>query len=123
DFYGGDRHGSNLFSSSLVALEAASGTRRWHAQLVHHDLWDFDPPAQPILVDVPRDGRRVPAVVQVTKMGLVFVFDRETGEPLFGIDERPVPPSTVPGELAAPTQPFPRKPAALARTTGVTAAD
>ena len=120
DFYGGDREGQNLFGSSLVALDAATGQRRWHAQLVHHDLWDFDPPAQPILVDIPRDGRVVPAVIQLTKMGLVFVFDRTTGEPVFGIEERPVPPSDVPGEHAWPTQPFPVKPPPLARTTAVT---
>jgi quinate dehydrogenase (quinone) len=120
DFYGGDREGQNLFGSSLVALDAATGQRRWHAQLVHHDLWDFDPPAQPILADIPRDGRVVPAVIQLTKMGLVYVFDRTTGEPVFGIEERPVPPSDVPGEHAWPTQPFPVRPPPLARTTGVT---
>jgi quinate dehydrogenase (quinone) len=120
DFYGGDREGQNLFGSSLVALDAATGQRRWHAQLVHHDLWDFDPPAQPILADIPHDGRVVPAVIQLTKMGLVYVFDRTTGEPVFGIEERPVPPSDVPGEHAWPTQPFPVRPPPLARTTGVT---
>lgn len=123
DFYGGDRHGQNLFGNSLVALDAATGERRWHAQLVHHDLWDFDPPAQPILADIPRGGRHVPAVIQVTKMGLVFVFDRETGEPVFGVEERFVSQSEVPGEAAWPTQPFPIKPAPLVRTTGITAAD
>jgi quinoprotein glucose dehydrogenase len=120
DFYGGDREGQNLFGSSLVALDAATGRRRWHAQLVHHDLWDFDPPAQPILADVPREGRLVPAVIQLTKMGLVFVFDRTTGEPVFGIEERPVPASDVPGEHAWPTQPFPVKPPPLARTAALT---
>lgn len=129
DFYGGDRAGANLFSSSIVALHAATGARAWHFQLVHHDLWDFDPPSAPILVDLERSGRRVPAVVQLTKMGLVFVFDRSTGEPLFPIEERPVPKSDVPGEAASSTQPFPLKPPPLSRhlplrgdeVTGVTA--
>ncbi len=120
DFYGGDRAGQNLFGSALVALDASTGRRVWHQQLVHHDLWDFDPPAQPILADVPRDGTTVPLVVQLTKMGFVFVFHRETGEPIFGIDERPVPASDVPGETAWPTQPFPRKPAPLSRHTALT---
>lgn len=120
DFYGGDRHGANLFGNSLVALEAGTGRRVWHQQLVHHDLWDFDPPAQPILADVPMRGQTVPVVVQVTKMGLVFVFHRETGEPIFGIEERPVPASDLPGEVSAPTQPFPRKPLPLSRHTALT---
>ena len=120
DFFGGDREGQNLFGNSLVALDAATGRRRWHVQLVHHDLWDFDPPAQPILADIPHAGRIVPAVIQVTKMGLVFVFDRTTGEPVFGIEERAVPPSEVPGEHASPTQPFPVKPAPLSRHVALT---
>jgi quinoprotein glucose dehydrogenase len=123
DFYGGDRVGANLFGNSLVALDAATGRRRWHAQLVHHDLWDFDPPAQPILADIVQSGRMIPAVVQVTKMGLVFVFDRTTGRPVFGIDERPVPKSRVPGEVSWPTQPFPRKPKPLSRHQPVSRAD
>ncbi len=117
DFYGADRHGDNLYGNSLVALDAATGRRTWHAQLVHHDLWDFDPAAAPILFEVMRGGRRTPAVAQITKMGLLFVFDRVTGEPLYGIEERPVPQSTVPGEKTSPTQPFPLKPPPLARTT------
>lgn len=120
DFYGGDRAGQNLYGSALVALDATTGRRVWHQQLVHHDLWDFDPPAQPILADVPRDGVTVPIVVQLTKMGFVFVFHRETGEPIFGIEERPVPASEVPGEAAWPTQPFPVKPAPLSRYTALT---
>jgi glucose dehydrogenase len=115
DFYGGDRAGQDLFGNSLVALDAATGRRRWHRQLVHHDLWDFDPPARPILADIPHGGRMVPAVIQLTKMGLVFVFDRTTGEPVFGVEERAVPPSELPGEHAWPTQPFPVKPPPLSR--------
>ncbi len=123
DFFGGDRAGQNLFGNSLVALDAATGRRRWHAQLVHHDLWDFDPPAQPILADIRHAGRTIPAVIQLTKMGLVFVFDRTTGQPVFGIEERPVPPSDVPGEHASPTQPFPVKPPPLSRHVAVTRED
>jgi membrane-bound PQQ-dependent dehydrogenase (glucose/quinate/shikimate family) len=115
DFYGGDREGMNLYANSLVALEAATGKRRWHFQAVHHDLWDYDLAAQPILATVQRDGRAVPAVVQLTKTGLVFVLNRLTGEPLFPVEERPVPASDVPGEKAWPTQPFPLKPAPLSR--------
>jgi quinoprotein glucose dehydrogenase len=113
DFYGGDRLGANLFSDSVVALEAATGKRRWHFQTVHHDLWDYDLAAPPVLVTVRRDGREIDAVVQATKHGLVFVLDRETGEPLFPVEERAVPASDVPGERAWPTQPFPVKPPPL----------
>ncbi|MBK5295527.1 MAG: pyrroloquinoline quinone-dependent dehydrogenase [Vicinamibacteria bacterium] len=120
DFYGGDRPGANLYANSLVALDAATGVRRWHQQLVHHDIWDYDLPAQPILVDVARGGRTIPAVVQLTKMGLVFVFDRVTGEPVFGIEERAVPQSDTPGEHTWPTQPFPVKPPPLVRVTAIT---
>jgi glucose dehydrogenase len=120
DFYGGDRPGANLYANSLVALDAATGVRRWHQQLVHHDIWDYDLPAQPILVDVKRDGRTIPAVVQLTKMGLVFVFDRVSGEPVFGIEERAVPQSDVPGEKTWPTQPFPIKPPPLTRVAAIT---
>ena len=123
DFYGGDRKGDNLYANSLVALDAASGRRVWHFQLVHHDLWDYDPPAAPILAVIRRDGRTIPAVVQLTKMGLVFVFDRETGEPVFGVEERPVPASDVPGEATAPTQPFPLAPPPLSRVVPLTRAD
>jgi quinoprotein glucose dehydrogenase len=120
DFYGGDRPGDNLFANSLVALDATTGQRRWHQQLVHHDIWDYDLPSPPILVDIPRDGRTIPAVVQLTKMGLVFVFDRETGAPLFGLEERAVPQSAVPGEQTARTQRFPLKPPPLSRVTTLT---
>jgi quinoprotein glucose dehydrogenase len=113
DFYGGERLGTNRYANSLVALNAATGKVIWHQQLVHHDLWDYDVAAQPVLVDLVRDGRNVAAVVQATKMGLLFVFDRENGTPLFDIRERPVPRSSVSGEQAWPTQPFPVRPPPL----------
>ncbi|HET7697627.1 MAG TPA: pyrroloquinoline quinone-dependent dehydrogenase [Vicinamibacterales bacterium] len=123
DFYGGDRRGQNLYASSIVALDAATGRLRWHFQTVHHDLWDFDVPAQPVLVSVEHDGRRVDAVAQVSKTGFVYLLERETGRPLFPIEERPVAASTVPGEAAWPTQPFPLKPPALARIAPLTRDD
>ncbi len=115
DFYGADRHGDNLYGNCLVALDAATGKLKWFQQLVHHDLWDFDPAAAPILFDARRNGRTVPAVAQITKMGILFSFDRVTGAPLYGMEERAVPPSVVPGEKAAPTQPFPLQPPPLSR--------
>jgi membrane-bound PQQ-dependent dehydrogenase (glucose/quinate/shikimate family) len=115
DFYGGDRKGANLYANSVVALDAASGVRRWHFQTVHHDVWDYDVPAEPALVTVRRGGRDIPAVAQVTKTGFVFLLDRLTGEPLFPVDERQVPASTVPGEATSPTQPVPRLPPPLVR--------
>jgi glucose dehydrogenase len=115
DFYGADRHGDGLYGNSLVALDAATGKLKWYQQLVHHDLWDFDPAAAPILFDARRDGRTIPAVAQITKMGILFAFDRVTGKPLYGMEERPVPQSTVPGEKTAATQPFPLKPPPLSR--------
>jgi glucose dehydrogenase len=117
DYYGGDRKGANLYGNSVVALDAATGRLKWHRQVVHHDLWDYDVPAAPILIDVKRNGRTTPAVAVMTKMALVFILDRVTGEPIFGVEERPVPQSTVPGEASWPTQPFPLKPAPLARNT------
>jgi quinoprotein glucose dehydrogenase len=113
DHYGGGRPGTNLYSDSVVALDVTTGKPKWHFQTVHHDLWDYDLAAPPILVDIRRYGRRVPAVVVLTKTSLVFVLHRETGTPLFPIEERPVPASDVPGERAWPTQPFPVKPAPL----------
>jgi quinate dehydrogenase (quinone) len=115
DFYGGDRKGQNLFANSLVALNAANGKLIWYYQMVHHDLWDYDLPAQPLLITVRRNGRSVPAVAQITKMGFIFVLDRLTGRPLFPVVERKVPQSDVPGEATWPTQPFPLKPPPLAR--------
>lgn len=115
DFYGADRHGDGLYGNSLVALDALTGKLRWYQQLVHHDLWDFDPAAAPILFEASRNGRTVPAVAQITKMGILFAFDRVTGKPLYGMEERPVPQSTVPGEKTSATQPFPLKPRPLSR--------
>lgn len=115
DYYGGDRPGDNLFGNSIVALDAASGERRWHYQTVHHDLWDFDLPAAPGLLDAEIDGERVPLLAVAGKTGYLYVLNRETGEPVFGIEETPVPPSDVPGERASPTQPIPLKPPPLAK--------
>lgn len=115
DFYGGDRLGRNLFGSSLVALNAATGERIWHFQFVRHDIWDMDPPAPPNLITINRNGRMVDAVAQITKTGHVFVFDRETGETLFPMTEEEVPPSGLRGEEAWPSQPVPVKPAPFAR--------
>ena len=115
DFYGPDRHGQNLFGNSLVALDARTGKRLWHFQTVHHDLWDYDLPAAPKLLTVKHDGKNVDVVAQPTKQGFLFAFERETGKPLWPIEERPVPQSDVAGEETSPTQPFPTKPPAFAR--------
>jgi len=115
DFYGRDRQGLDLFSNCLVTLEAATGKLVWYYQMVHHDIWDYDMPAQPALITVRRKGRDIPAIAQVTKMGFVFILDRLTGKPLFPVEERRVPKSDVPGEAAWPTQPFPVKPPPLVR--------
>jgi quinoprotein glucose dehydrogenase len=113
DFYGGERLGQNLFANSIVALRASTGTRVWHFQAVHHDLWDYDIPAQPVLFTLQREGREIPALAQPTKMGFLFILNRETGEPLFPVEERKVPASNVAGEEAWPTQPFPTRPKPL----------
>ena len=110
DWYGGHRLGDNLFAESLVALDCRTGERRWHFQTVHHGLWDYDLVTSPVLGDVTVDGERVQAAFQLTKQGFVFAFDRATGEPIWPIEERPVPPSPAPGEQASPTQPFPTRP-------------
>ena len=110
DFYGGFRPGDNLFSASLIALDADTGEREWHYQMVHHDIWNYDTPTAPVLLDVTIEGRDVPAIAQATKQGFVYAFNRETGEPLWPMVERPVPSSRVPGEKLSPTQPFPAKP-------------
>jgi quinoprotein glucose dehydrogenase len=115
DFYGGNRKGKNLYGNCLLALDAASGKLIWHYQLVHHDLWDYDLPAPPNLLTVTHGGKEIDAVAQITKMGMVFLFNRETGEPLFPIEERPVPTSSLLGEEVWSTQPFPAKPPPFSR--------
>jgi glucose dehydrogenase len=115
DFYGGDRAGNDLFADTLLALDANTGKRIWHFQDVHHDLWDRDFPSPPSLLTVMHDGKRIDAVAQTTKTGYLYLFDRVTGEPLFPIEEHSYPASTVPGEVASPTQPRPLKPAPYAR--------
>jgi quinoprotein glucose dehydrogenase len=115
DFYGAFRRGADLFSDSVLALDAMTGERKWHYQTVHHDLWDYDNPPAPILASVTTGGTSHDVVVQLTKMGFTFVLDRDTGKPLFPVEEVPVPASTVPGEAAWPTQPIPLKPRPLVR--------
>ena len=122
DLYGGHRPGDNLFADSIVAIEIATGNRVWHFQTVHHDVWDFDLPSAPILVDITVDGRAIKAVAQPTKQGFLFVLDRTNGEPVWPIEERPVPQSDVPGEVTSATQPFPTKPPPFDRQ-GVTVDD
>jgi len=113
DYFGGHRKGFDHYGSAVVALDARTGEPVWRFQTVHHDLWDYDVASQPVLIDVIRDGRAIPAVAQATKMGHLFLLDRETGEPLYPVEERPVPQTDVPGEYSAPTQPFPTFPAPL----------
>jgi quinoprotein glucose dehydrogenase len=117
NYYGGDRKGANLFGNAVVAVDAATGKYKWHFQTIHHDLWDADPPAAPGLIDIVRNGQKIPALAQVTKSGWMFILDRVTGKPVFGVEERPVPKSDVPGEESWPTQPFPLKPPPLARVS------
>jgi quinoprotein glucose dehydrogenase len=126
--YGGDREGANLFGNSVVAVDAQTGAYRWHFQTIHHDLWDHDPPAPPGLFDIVQNGGTTPALAVTTKSGYAYILNRETGRPIFGVEERPVPKSDAPGESAFPTQPIPLKPPALARVAYgpadlVTAAD
>lgn len=116
DRVGIDRPGNNLFSSSIVAVKADTGKYLWHFQIVHHDVWDMDTQAPPTLIDVRKDGKVIPALVSVNKNSLAFILDRVTGKPIFGVEERPVPASTVPGEQLSPTQPFPVLPEPLAQT-------
>jgi glucose dehydrogenase len=121
-YYGGARHGQNLYSSSIVALDANTGKVRWYFQLTHHDMWDYDAEAAPSLMEVMHDGKRIPVVVAVSKPGLMFFLDRDTGKSVYPVEERSVPQSDVPGEESSPTQPFPSKPLPLARQ-GMTAAE
>ena len=115
DYYGGHRPGNNLFGSSIVALDLKTGQRKWHYQFIHHDIWDWDTPCAPILVDVTVDGRPIKAVAQPTKQGFIYVFDRATGRPIWPIEERAVPKGDVPGEWYSATQPFPTRPPAFER--------
>lgn len=115
DAYGGDREGANLYGDTLLVLNAETGQQVWHFQLIHHDLWDYDPESAPILATVHKDGKAIPVVVVTSKAGLVFILDRRTGTPVYGVEERPIPPSDVPGEHAWPTEPWPLKPPPLSR--------
>ena len=117
DWYGGERKGAGLFGETVLALDAKTGKRIWHFQTAHHGLWDYDPPTAPVIATVTVAGKRRDIVMQATKQGFLFVFDRVTGKPIWPIEERPVPQSSVPGEESSPTQPFPVKPAPLARMT------
>jgi len=128
NYWGGDRPGNNLFGNSIVAVDIATGKHRWHFQTVHHDIWDIDMSAAPGLVEIRQGGRTIPALATVGKSGYMFILDRTNGKPVFGVEERPVPKGNVPGEWYSPTQPFPLKPPALAKTSFrkedmVTAAD
>jgi glucose dehydrogenase len=128
NYWGGDRHGNNLFGNSVVALDATTGKLKWYFQAVHHDIFDYDLPPAPALVDVVVQGKKIPALAQTTKSGYMYILDRVTGKPVFGVEERPVPRSEVPEEESSPTQPIPLKPPPLARTSYrpediVTAAD
>jgi hypothetical protein len=115
DEYGGHRPGSNLFSDSLVCLDLKTGQRIWHYQLIHHDIWDRDIPSPPVLLDITVGGRTIQALAQPTKQAFLYVFDRVNGQPVWPIEERPVPKGNVPGEWYAPTQPFPTRPPAFDR--------
>jgi quinoprotein glucose dehydrogenase len=122
DYYGGERLGNNLFANSIVALKAETGKPVWHFQTVHHDLWDYDVATPPLLFDMHRDGKPIPAIAIGSKTANLFMLNRETGEPIFGVEERPVPKSETPGEVSSPTQPFPLKPLPVSKQ-GMTAAD
>jgi quinoprotein glucose dehydrogenase len=123
DFYGGEREGDNLYANSLVALHAATGEVAWYQQLIHHDVWDYDLASQPTLVELEHEGQTVPAVLQGTKTGLIFSFNRQTGEPIFAVEERPVPQGGVPGEHLSLTQPFPVAPPPVSRHDAVSEDD
>ncbi len=117
DYYGADREGSNLYGNSVIALDAGTGDYRWHYQTIHHDIWDYDLPTAPNLVTIQKDGASIDAIAQPGKTGFIYILDRETGEPIFPIEEREVPPSNIPGEKAWPTQPFPTSPPPFVRFT------
>jgi quinoprotein glucose dehydrogenase len=117
DFYGGDRKGANLYGNSVVAVDAQTGKYKWHFQTIHHDIWDHDPPAPPILFEIVRGRDTIPALALTTKSGYMYILNRETGQPIFGVEEQPVPKSEVPGEQTFPTQPFPVKPPPIARNS------
>lgn len=115
NYYGGDRPGNNLFGNSIVAVDANTGKYRWHFQTVHHDLWDYDNPPAPVLIDITQKGKKIPALAEIGKTGWMFILNRQTGKPVFGVEERPVAKGDVPGEWYSPMQPFPLKPPPLAR--------
>jgi glucose dehydrogenase len=115
NYWGGDRPGANLFANSVVAVDAQTGKYKWHFQTIHHDLWDSDLPPAPSLIDIVKDGKKIPALAQIGKAGWMFILDRTNGKPVFGVEERPVPKGDAPGEWYSPTQPFPLKPPPLAR--------
>lgn len=117
NYYGGDRPGANLFANSIVAVDAKTGKLKWYFQTIHHDLWDQDLPPGPALIDIRQDGKKIPAMAVIGKAGWMFILNRQTGKPVFGVEERPVAKGDVPGEWYSPTQPFPLKPPALARTS------
>ena len=117
NYYGGDRKGDDVPANSVVAVDAATGKYKWHFQTVHHELWDYDLPPDPVLIDIVKDGKKIPALVQTGKSGYMFILDRVTGKPVFGVEERAVPQGSVPGEWYSPTQPFPLKPPPLARVS------
>jgi quinoprotein glucose dehydrogenase len=114
-YWGGDRPGANLFGNSIVAVDALTGKLKWHFQTIHHDIWDYDLPPAPGLIEINKDGKKIPALAQIGKTALMFILNREDGTPIFGVEERPVPPGDVPGEWYSPTQPFPVKPPPLGR--------
>jgi quinoprotein glucose dehydrogenase len=123
DFYGGDRLGNNLYANSIIAIDAPTGKKLWHYQVVHHDLWDADFSCPPTMSTMVRNGKTVDVVVATPKTGYVYIFNRETGEPIFPIDEKPVPPATAPGDVASPTQPIPRVTPSLSWSTTITEND
>ena len=120
NYWGGDRKGNNLFANSVVAVDSQTGKLKWYFQTVHHELWDYDLPPDPVLIDIVKDGKKIPALVQTGKSGYMFILDRVTGKPVFGVEERPVAQGNAPGEWYSPTQPFPLKPPPLARVEHLT---